>query len=1095
MSSATKTLQATRLLTLTRPSEPKGKRTVGVGAHATPAERIRRDMQLPPEIEKANASETKRIVLRKDQLLSGASGVTGDEELYEDDDDWDPFNKHNKPATCYITGSPYVQAEVHKLVKEYTDIFSTTLTAQPALIPPMNLKVDDTRWRVSRNTTPHRAVSTIKQKEIQRQVQDMLDAKLIRTSSASHHSQVLLTPKPNNQWRFCVDFRNLNDCTQAEGWPLPNIKETLNRIGNTRSKVFGIMDLTKGFYQAPLSEAARIFTAFICFCGVYEWLRVPMGLKGAPSYFQQMLATIVFQGLIHHIMELYIDDIIVHGATEEEFISRLKQVFDRLRKYKVTVNPAKCRFGMDQIEYVGHVIDPTGISFSQDKKDKVRDFPLPQTAKHVKSFIGLANYFRDHIHNHSSIMAPIQLMILDYERSRKVIWTDEAKQSFETMKKAISDCAKLYFLDDDIKNNPVFLYTDASDYGIGAYLYQLKDNIEHPIQFISKAFDKTQLNWGTGEKEAYAIIYAIRKLKALLRDIHFTLKTDHKNLTYINDHASPKVNRWKLDLMEYDLDIEHVPGVKNEVADCFSRLLSLRTKRKKKLEYSRLTVPVSHVLAVLATPESGKLSPFHIPKKIHDKISGCHNSTVGHFGVDLTLKKLQQKFKGEEGRWPLQREQVKAFIRKCPCCQKMSQLKTPILTQRFTTSTYTPMERIYIDTIGPLPEDSKKNKYIIVIIDGFSRWVELYSTPDVTADFAAQNALFDWVGRFGAPAQIMTDEGTQFVNQLWEQLTDYMGSEKLESFPASKEENSMVERANKEVVRHLRNILFDRNIQYNEWSVYLPIVQRIINSHPLGTTGITPAELLFGNAVSLNDRILPLKKDEVDNRKIPLSKITSEMLAMQAKLIAKHQKLLKQHHDEHLAIPYDTKNRIDSFPIGSYVLVEYDSTLKGRGPPHKLMPIKRGPYQVVNNVGTRYTLLDLTTNKHEDVLIHKLHPFELDAENIDPKAIAIRDKDEFVVGEVLRHRGNPSHKGTLEFLVHWQGYDDPKHHTWETWRNLRLVDKLHDYLKQNNMSKLIPTECLLEQQPEPSKHEKKRLLKDQTSVGKQPKRVRFAKGS
>ena len=144
-----------------------------------------------------------------------------------------------------------------------------------------------------------------------------------------------------------------------------------------------------------------------------------MGLKGAPSYFQRMLSTVVFVALIHVIMELYIDDVIVHGSDDTEFLMRLRQVFERLRRYKVTLNPAKCRFGMDQIEYVGHIIDPTGLTFSQDKRDKVRDFPLPVTAKHVRSFIGLANYFRDHIRDHSTIMVPLQRLILDYERSRR----------------------------------------------------------------------------------------------------------------------------------------------------------------------------------------------------------------------------------------------------------------------------------------------------------------------------------------------------------------------------------------------------------------------------------------------------------------------------------------------------------------------------------------------------------------------------------------------------------------------------------------------------------------------------------------------------
>jgi len=130
------------------------------------------------------------------------------------------------------------------------------------------------------------------------------------------------------------------------------------------------------------------------------------------------------------------------------------------------------------------------------------------------------------------------------------------------------------------------------------------------------------------------------------------------------------------------------------------------------------------------------------------------------------------------------------------------------------------MERIYIDSIGPLQEDTNSNKHIVVIIDGFTRWVELYAVPDVTAEVAAKVALLDWVGRFGTPSQILSDGGTQFVNELWEELTALMGAEKLESFPYSHEENGLVERANKQVMKFLREILFDRHIRYSEWSCY-----------------------------------------------------------------------------------------------------------------------------------------------------------------------------------------------------------------------------------------------------------------------------------
>ena len=1008
----------------------------------------------------------------RSDFLSGAHDQFESCDLEDEDDDWDPIKGNKTPQKTYLLSGPEeLQAKTKILIEEYKDIFCDKLNKVPAKLQPMTLTVDDAKWDSKRNRLPPRPMSTAKQKEIKNQVEQMLDQHLIRPSRALSWSQVLLTPKPNGDWRFCVDFRALNDASKSEGWPLPNITQMLRRIGDAKPQYFAIMDLTKGFYQAPLSEDCKKFTAFTCFCGLYEWNRVPMGLKGAPSFFQMVLATIVFVGLINYIMELYLDDLIIHGKTIDEYISRLRTVFETLRKYKITVNPAKCRFGLSEIEYVGHIIDPTGLSFSKDKKDKVRAFPKPMNCKHVKQFLGLVNYFRDHVENISVLMRPMQQMILKYEKARRVLWTPEAEEAFEKIKDAIVNCAKLYFVDDNIDKNPVFLEVDACDYGIGAYLYQKVDGQEHPIQFMSKALNATQLKWATGEKEAYAIFFGIKKLRPLLRDIYFTLRTDHKNLTYINESASAKVNRWKLELMEYNFDCEHIAGVKNVVADSLSRLMTLEDSTKPKA-YEDLRLPPAHVLAVLAVPEKGKLSPFKTARQVYKLLTKCHNKFHGHSGVERTLERANKLVAEQKEIIPNLRAHVQDFIRKCPCCQKMSQLKAPILSRRFTTSTYTPNERIYIDSIGPLIVDDNRNCYIVNIIDGFTRWIELYAVPDTTAETAAKIALLDWVGRFGVPLQIMTDGGTQFVNELWDELSLLLGTEKLESFPYSHQENGLIERANKEAMRHLRAIIFDDKLQYSTWSTYLPLVQRIINGSPIGATGITPAQLLYGNAVSINERILPKEPTYVESR--PLSAVTSDMLRMQHHLIGLHEKLLRKHDAKHLAVPFDTTRKVDHYPIGSYVLVDYDpSSITGRRPTHKLMPFKRGPYRVVNSIGSRYTLLDLIKNKHEDVLLHRLHPFRYDQEFLDPKDIAMRDREEYEVQEVLDHQGDPKLRGKMTFLVKWKGYDN-SHNTWEPWKSLRLVDKLHEYLRNQKMEKLIPRECLIQQTPEPSRNAKKR---------------------
>ena len=195
---------------------------------------------------------------------------------------------------------------------------------------------------------------------------------------------------------------------------------------------------------------------------------------------------------------------------------------------------------------------------------------LPTTQKGMKQFLGLANYFRDHVKDHSKVVQPLQDMVSDYRKSKALQWTPELTTLFNDVKDRVGNCPELFFMDDSL---PVYLHTDASDYGIGAYLFQLEPSgKERPIAFISKSLTKERLRWSVLEKEAYAIFYAINKLEYLIRDRYFLLRTDHKNLTYINQESSPKVRRWKLAIQEYNFDIEHIAGEENVVADALSRL-------------------------------------------------------------------------------------------------------------------------------------------------------------------------------------------------------------------------------------------------------------------------------------------------------------------------------------------------------------------------------------------------------------------------------------------------------------------------------------------------------------------------------------------
>ena len=276
-------------------------------------------------------------------------------------------------------------------------------------------------------------------------------------------------------------------------------------------------------------------------------------------------------------MMLYLDDVCVIGRDEDDYVKNLETVFKRLSAKRITLNPRKCHLGLQEVEYVGHVLDATGVTFSPEKIVKVLDFVRPHSQQGLKKFVGLVNYFRTHIRNCSITMAPLNAMLTDYSKRKGLQWTPEADSAFHKLKADLAFCPKLFF---DDWESEVVLETDASDKGVGAYLYQRRQSTsgklsQYPVALLSQAFTDQQRRWHTAEKEAYAVFWAITKLRHLLLDRPFLIRTDHLNLTYIDTGTSDKIKRWKLALQEYQFKIEHVEGPKNIIADPLSRLIAV----------------------------------------------------------------------------------------------------------------------------------------------------------------------------------------------------------------------------------------------------------------------------------------------------------------------------------------------------------------------------------------------------------------------------------------------------------------------------------------------------------------------------------------
>jgi hypothetical protein len=583
----------------------------------------------------------------------------------------------------------------------------------------------------------------------------------------------------------------------------------------------------------------------------------------------------------------------------------------------------------------------------------------------------------------------------------------------------------MYFLDE---KSTIKLYTDASDYGIGGVLIQVVNNEWRPIAFISKSLSATQLKWSTIQKEAYAIYYSCQQLDSLIRDREFEIHTDHKNITYMKQTPTSMVSRWFIALQELNFKVIFVKGTQNQLADGLSRLCP--NIAKLALPFTPVATSNNEIVlsALTVIPEPN-------PEQL-EWMEQCHNAIVGHGGSSRTLTKLFSLGHA----WKYMRQHVRMFIASCPCCQKMSMIKVPVEVQHYVTSSNRPFDVVNIDFIGPYPDDS----YVLVIIDTFSKWIELFHCKDATAKSACE-ALLQHFGRYGAPNMIRSDKGSHFANDLIKEFLVLTGTPHNLTLSYSKQENGVVERANREVNRHLRALTFETN-DVDNYRLSLPFVQRIINSSIHETTGVAPASMLFGNQVNL-DRGILIPNPVIRNTE-KSSALISNMLYIQDQVmlnaIAKVT-LAKARHLVKNAKP------LTVFPVGSYVLAKYPV-----GPPTRLHTKWQGPFQVISYIDSEYTLLNLVNKSERITHASNLKQFIFDPSRTSAPDIARRDYMEFFVESIVEHRGDTKRLNSLFFKVKWLNYDD-SHNSWEPWNALRTCDKLHDYLRSNQkLKKLMP---------------------------------------
>jgi len=416
------------------------------------------------------------------------------------------------------------------------------------------------KQRVRRQCPEHYA-------EIDLQVRKLLQKNFIVECNEEYYSQVLLVRKSDLSWRFCIDYRYLNKVTEGCSWPIPDIKVLLTLVSG--KAFYAVMDCTQGYHQVELTREASRLTAFITGSGMFRWNRLPFGLKGAPSYFQFHMQNSVFAGLIGVCCFVYIDDIIVFGATWVEYLKNLELVLNRLRDWDVKLKLSKCKFGLESAKFLGHVVSKHGVQMDDARKDQIVKMVQPQTVTQLRSFLGMTNYFHDFVEHYANLSYSLYGLLKGNTLKNDLIkWTDDSERAFRKLQKAIVDAPMLFTIQAEGK---LTLYTDASSYAAGGHLTQFIQGKECTIAFVSKVFSEVQRRWPTCDQEMFAVYFSIKKLHYLIGGRKFYVKTDHKNLQYwSHTSASPKIERWKVFLSEYDFVMEYIKGEDNCVADALS---------------------------------------------------------------------------------------------------------------------------------------------------------------------------------------------------------------------------------------------------------------------------------------------------------------------------------------------------------------------------------------------------------------------------------------------------------------------------------------------------------------------------------------------
>ena len=795
-----------------------------------------------------------------------------------------------------------------------------------------------------------------------------LAAGRIRESSSEYCSPSFLIPKadPTVLPRWVNDYRALNDNTVPDHYPLPRIETILSDCA--KGSIWAKIDMTNSFFQTRVHPDDVKFTAVMTPFGLYEWVVMPMGCKNAPATHQRRMNQALHK-YIGRICHVYLDDIVIWSSSIEEHQENVRTILKALRAADLYCSTKKSQLFTTELDFLGHHVSARGIEPDKTKVEKIQNWPVPRCAKDVRKFLGLVQYlasFLPRLAEHRSVLTKLTTKEAQKDWPG---WDQSHQLAFQNIKDIVLGSECLTTIDhDNMDGRKIFITCDASDRRTGACLSFGKTwESARPVAWDSVQLSQAEKNYPTHEKEMLAIVRALKKFRADLLGVQFTVYTDHRTLECFQRQRdlSRRQARWQEFLAEYDFEVVYVKGKENMVADALSRIpedgegspktittvltVSVDPKLSRNIRngYSS-DVFCQKVLNNLDSPNTKVIdgliyigSRLVVPRvgTIREDLFRAAHDNLGHFGAEKSYASLRSAY-----YWPQMRTELEgAYVPGCDECQRnKGSTKQPTGPLHPLPVPDARGDSVAMDFIGPLPEDEGFD-CIVTMTDWMGSDIQIVPTRmDISAEEFAQLFFDHWYCENGLPLEFISDRDKLFVSRFWRALTRITGIKLGMSTAFHPETDGSSERTNKTVNQCLRYHV-TRNQQ--GWVRALPRVQFAIRNTVNKSTGFSPFQLHTGRSPRM---IPPITADVRSSEDVDVAKMIGQIEAdvAEAKDNLMLAKVFQADHANRRRRPEEVYKENDLVML-STTNRRKDYTAPGSGRSAKLFPRRDGPYRVV----------------------------------------------------------------------------------------------------------------------------------------------------